>query len=54
MLDRQAELLMLFESAGSPDGESSVTEMIAAFGGLLALAVLTFPAGFAPFFFGGS
>lgn len=44
-----ASLVPLFlESARAPDGESGVAEAISAFGGLLALAVLTFPAGFVP------
>lgn len=42
-------LIPLFlESARSPDGESGVVELTGALGGLLALAVLTFPAGFVP------
>ncbi|MBT9553921.1 MAG: hypothetical protein IV088_24010 [Hydrogenophaga sp.] len=36
---------MVLEIARYPDGESRVAEMLGAFGGLLALAVLTFPAG---------
>ena len=41
-----AALVPLFlESARAPDGDSGVAEMMGAFGGLLALAVLTFPAG---------
>lgn len=41
-----ASLVPLFlESARAPDGDSGVAEMLGAIGGLLALAVLTFPAG---------
>lgn len=36
---------MVLEIARYPDGESHVAEMLDAIGGLLALAVLTFPAG---------
>lgn len=44
-----ASLAPLFlEIARYPDGESRVAEMIGALGGLLALAVLTFPAGIVP------
>lgn len=44
-----ASLVPLFlESARAPDGDSGVAEMMGAFGGLLALAVLTFPAGIVP------
>lgn len=39
---------MFLEIARYPDGESRVAEMIGALGGLLALAVLTFPAGIVP------
>lgn len=46
-----ASLIPLFlEIARYPEGESRVAEMLGAFGGLLALAVLTFPAGFVPVF----
>ncbi|MDQ7746271.1 hypothetical protein [Hydrogenophaga pseudoflava] len=41
-----ASLVPLFlESARAPHGDSGVAEMLGAIGGLLALAVLTFPAG---------
>lgn len=44
-----ASLVPLFlESARAPDGDSGVAEMMGAFGGLLALAVLTFPVGIVP------
>lgn len=44
-----ASLAPLFlEIARYPEGESRAAEMIGALGGLLALAVLTFPAGFVP------
>lgn len=44
-----ASLVPLFlESARAPDGDNGVAEMMGAFGGLLALAVLTFPAGIVP------
>lgn len=46
-----ASLVPLFlEAARSPDADSGVAGTIGAFGGLLALAVLTFPAGFVPVF----
>lgn len=41
---------LVLEIAHYPDGESRVAEMLGAFGGLLALAVLTFPAGIVPVF----
>lgn len=44
-----ASLVPLFlESARAPGGESGVAETLGAVGGLVALAVLTFPAGIVP------